>query len=71
MCIVSDIHLNLGYLLPRHGLLANSGLPEFAALQLPEVARGKVRSSEVLSRSKAVGEGGRVMVAQILWVGGG
>ena len=39
MCIVSDIHLNLGYLLPRHGLLANSGLPEFAALQLPQVAR--------------------------------
>ena len=45
--------------------------PNSRRQQLPEVARGKVRSSEVLSRSRAVGEGGRVMVARILWVGGG
>ena len=59
-------------LVPRHGLLANSGLPKFAAAAAASsCAQGKVRSSEVLSRSKAVGQGGRVMVARILWVGGG
>ena len=58
MCIVSYIYLNLGYLLPRHGLLANSGLPEFAAAAAASSGAGQ---SQVIRGSQSVksSRGGR------------
>ena len=54
MRIISNICLNLGPLLPRHGLLANSGLPKFAAAATASSGAGQ---SQVIRGSQSVKSG--------------